>query len=79
MDRSGRTGLIVACYHGFVDPVVALAECPHVHANSGTARGTQPRSQLPRQGLPLPVGTEVIDTVSQPCLFRHQHRLGCFV
>ncbi|ELW70148.1 Ankyrin repeat domain-containing protein 33B [Tupaia chinensis] len=27
------TGLIVACYHGFVDTVVALAECPHVDVN----------------------------------------------
>nr|XP_021589081.1 ankyrin repeat domain-containing protein 33B isoform X2 [Ictidomys tridecemlineatus] len=32
-DRNGRTGLIVACYHGFVDTVVALAECPHVDVN----------------------------------------------
>nr|XP_013004717.1 ankyrin repeat domain-containing protein 33B [Cavia porcellus] len=27
------TGLLVACYHGFVDAVVALAECPHVDVN----------------------------------------------
>ncbi|KAK2488890.1 hypothetical protein MC885_002788 [Smutsia gigantea] len=27
------TGLIVACYHGFVDTVVVLAECPHVDVN----------------------------------------------
>uniref|UniRef100_A0A8C0LED5 Ankyrin repeat domain 33B n=1 Tax=Canis lupus dingo TaxID=286419 RepID=A0A8C0LED5_CANLU len=32
-DRNGRTGLIVACYHGFVDTVVVLAECPHVDVN----------------------------------------------
>ncbi|XP_007949805.1 ankyrin repeat domain-containing protein 33B [Orycteropus afer afer] len=32
-DRNGRTGLIVACYHGFLDTVVALAECPHVDVN----------------------------------------------
>ncbi|XP_021114280.1 ankyrin repeat domain-containing protein 33B isoform X3 [Heterocephalus glaber] len=32
-DRHGRTGLIVACYHGFVDTVLALAECPHVDVN----------------------------------------------
>ncbi|XP_051709527.1 ankyrin repeat domain-containing protein 33B isoform X2 [Oryctolagus cuniculus] len=32
-DRNGRTGLIVACYHGFVDAVVAFAECPHVDVN----------------------------------------------
>ncbi|KAM9252847.1 ankyrin repeat domain-containing protein 33B isoform 1-T1 [Dugong dugon] len=32
-DRNGRTGLIVACYHGFLDTVVALAECPHIDVN----------------------------------------------
>ncbi|XP_075396978.1 ankyrin repeat domain-containing protein 33B [Tenrec ecaudatus] len=32
-DRNGRTGLLVACCHGFVDTVVALAECPHVDVN----------------------------------------------
>ncbi|XP_078009439.1 ankyrin repeat domain-containing protein 33B [Phascolarctos cinereus] len=32
-DRNSRTGLIVACYQGFVDVVVALAECPHVDVN----------------------------------------------
>ncbi|XP_007524374.1 ankyrin repeat domain-containing protein 33B [Erinaceus europaeus] len=32
-DRNGRTGLIVACYHGFVDVVVVFAECPHVDVN----------------------------------------------
>nr|XP_044989032.1 ankyrin repeat domain-containing protein 33B isoform X2 [Jaculus jaculus] len=31
--RPEDTGLIVACYHGFVDTVVALAECPHVEVN----------------------------------------------
>lgn len=38
-DRNGRTGLIVACYHGFVDTVVALAECPHVDVNSQDSEG----------------------------------------
>ncbi|XP_074064783.1 ankyrin repeat domain-containing protein 33B [Macrotis lagotis] len=32
-DRNRRTGLIIACYQGFVDIVVALAECPHVDVN----------------------------------------------
>ncbi|XP_037021323.2 ankyrin repeat domain-containing protein 33B isoform X2 [Artibeus jamaicensis] len=32
-DPNGRTGLIVACYHGFVDTVVVLAECPHIDVN----------------------------------------------
>nr|XP_025873435.1 ankyrin repeat domain-containing protein 33B [Vulpes vulpes]XP_025873437.1 ankyrin repeat domain-containing protein 33B [Vulpes vulpes] len=31
--RCRKTGLIVACYHGFVDTVVVLAECPHVDVN----------------------------------------------
>ncbi|XP_060236380.1 ankyrin repeat domain-containing protein 33B isoform X4 [Meriones unguiculatus] len=38
-DRNGRTGLIVACYHGFVDAVVALAECPHVDVNWQDSEG----------------------------------------
>ncbi|KAL6086501.1 hypothetical protein STEG23_016489, partial [Scotinomys teguina] len=33
------TGLIVACYHGFVDTVVALAECPHVDVNWQDSEG----------------------------------------
>ncbi|KAJ7338406.1 hypothetical protein JRQ81_011949 [Phrynocephalus forsythii] len=32
-DRNKRTGLIVACYHGFVDVVIALAQCPHIDVN----------------------------------------------
>uniref|UniRef100_A0A674IDS4 Uncharacterized protein n=1 Tax=Terrapene triunguis TaxID=2587831 RepID=A0A674IDS4_9SAUR len=32
-DRNNRTGLIVACYQGFVDIVIALAQCPHVDVN----------------------------------------------
>ncbi|XP_055965024.1 ankyrin repeat domain-containing protein 33B [Sorex fumeus] len=38
-DRNGRTGLIVACSHGFVDAVVALAECPHVDVNWQDSEG----------------------------------------
>ncbi|XP_067906203.1 ankyrin repeat domain-containing protein 33B [Heterodontus francisci] len=32
-DRNGRTGLIVACYQGFMDIVFILAECPHLDVN----------------------------------------------
>ncbi|XP_077167061.1 ankyrin repeat domain-containing protein 33B isoform X2 [Paroedura picta] len=32
-DCNKRTGLIIACYQGFVDIVVALAQCPHVDVN----------------------------------------------
>ncbi|XP_036704055.1 ankyrin repeat domain-containing protein 33B isoform X2 [Balaenoptera musculus] len=38
-DRNGRTGLIVACYHGFVDTVVVLADCPHVDVNWQDSEG----------------------------------------
>ncbi|XP_054571243.1 ankyrin repeat domain-containing protein 33B isoform X2 [Eptesicus fuscus] len=38
-DPNGRTGLIVACYHGFVDAVVVLAECPHVDVNWQDSEG----------------------------------------
>ncbi|XP_047624116.1 ankyrin repeat domain-containing protein 33B [Phacochoerus africanus] len=38
-DRNGRTGLIIACYHGFVDTVVVLAECPHVDVNWQDSEG----------------------------------------
>lgn len=34
-----QTGLIVACYHGFVDTVVVLAECPHVDVNWQDSEG----------------------------------------
>lgn len=39
MAACGETGLIVACYHGFVDTVVALAECPHVDVNWQDSEG----------------------------------------
>ncbi|XP_061494843.1 ankyrin repeat domain-containing protein 33B [Rhineura floridana] len=32
-DLNNRTGLIVACYQGFVDIVIALAQCPHIDVN----------------------------------------------
>ncbi|XP_028909441.1 ankyrin repeat domain-containing protein 33B [Ornithorhynchus anatinus] len=32
-DRNNRTALIVACYQGFVDIVIALAQCPHIDVN----------------------------------------------
>ncbi|XP_063156003.1 ankyrin repeat domain-containing protein 33B [Candoia aspera] len=32
-DRNKRTGLIVACYQGYVEIVVALAQCPHIDVN----------------------------------------------
>ncbi|XP_028821736.1 ankyrin repeat domain-containing protein 33B [Denticeps clupeoides] len=32
-DRNGRTGLMVACYQGYVDIVIALSQCPHVDVN----------------------------------------------
>ncbi|XP_021565980.1 ankyrin repeat domain-containing protein 33B [Carlito syrichta] len=37
--QTRQTGLIVACYHGFVDTVVALAECPHVDVNWQDSEG----------------------------------------
>ncbi|XP_041804834.1 ankyrin repeat domain-containing protein 33B [Chelmon rostratus] len=32
-DRNRRTGLIVACYHGYVDVVIALSQCPYLDVN----------------------------------------------
>ncbi|XP_067234778.1 ankyrin repeat domain-containing protein 33B [Chanodichthys erythropterus] len=32
-DRNKRTGLIVACYQGYVDVVIALSQCPHLDVN----------------------------------------------
>ncbi|XP_029309239.1 ankyrin repeat domain-containing protein 33B [Cottoperca gobio] len=32
-DRNGRSGLIVACYHGYVDVVIALSRCPYLDIN----------------------------------------------
>ncbi|XP_028283922.1 ankyrin repeat domain-containing protein 33B [Parambassis ranga] len=32
-DRNRRSGLIVACYHGYVDVVIALSQCPYVDIN----------------------------------------------
>ncbi|XP_061695620.1 ankyrin repeat domain-containing protein 33B-like [Syngnathoides biaculeatus] len=32
-DRNRRSGLIVACYYGYVDVVIALAQCPYIDVN----------------------------------------------
>ncbi|XP_072514160.1 ankyrin repeat domain-containing protein 33B [Salminus brasiliensis] len=32
-DKNNRTGLLVACYQGYVDVVMALAVCPHLDVN----------------------------------------------
>ncbi|KAI5620031.1 ankyrin repeat domain-containing protein 33B, partial [Silurus asotus] len=32
-DKNSRTGLMVACYHGYVDVVIALSLCPHLDVN----------------------------------------------
>ncbi|XP_696682.1 ankyrin repeat domain-containing protein 33B isoform X1 [Danio rerio] len=32
-DKNKRTGLIVACYQGYVDVVMALSQCPHLDVN----------------------------------------------
>ncbi|XP_078721869.1 ankyrin repeat domain-containing protein 33B [Lampetra fluviatilis] len=39
MDNNGRTGLMVACYFGFVDVVVALAGCPYLDVNHKDKEG----------------------------------------
>ncbi|XP_072219081.1 ankyrin repeat domain-containing protein 33B [Leuresthes tenuis] len=33
IDRNGRSGLIVACYHGYVDVVMSLSQCPYLDVN----------------------------------------------
>ncbi|XP_030630462.1 ankyrin repeat domain-containing protein 33B [Chanos chanos] len=33
VDRNNRSGLIVACYQGYVDVVIALSQCPYVDVN----------------------------------------------
>ncbi|XP_062335953.1 ankyrin repeat domain-containing protein 33B [Osmerus eperlanus] len=33
MDKNNRTGLMVACYQGYVDVVIALSQCPHLDVN----------------------------------------------
>ncbi|XP_062376789.1 ankyrin repeat domain-containing protein 33B [Sardina pilchardus] len=32
-DQNNRTGLMVACYQGYVDVVINLSQCPHVDVN----------------------------------------------
>ncbi|MBN3305021.1 ankyrin repeat domain-containing protein 33B [Amia ocellicauda] len=38
-DKNNRTGLIVACYQGFVDIVIALAQCPYIDVNWQDSEG----------------------------------------
>ncbi|KAK1172791.1 hypothetical protein AOXY_G5456 [Acipenser oxyrinchus oxyrinchus] len=38
-DKNNRTGLMVACYHGFVDIVITLAQCPYIDVNWQDSEG----------------------------------------
>ncbi|KAK3566789.1 hypothetical protein QTP86_004512 [Hemibagrus guttatus] len=39
VDKNNRTGLIVACYQGYVDVVIALSQCPYVDVNWQDSEG----------------------------------------
>ncbi|XP_026791966.3 ankyrin repeat domain-containing protein 33B [Pangasianodon hypophthalmus] len=39
VDKNNRTGLIVACYQGYVDIVIALSQCPYVDVNWQDSEG----------------------------------------
>ncbi|XP_076869460.1 ankyrin repeat domain-containing protein 33B [Brachyhypopomus gauderio] len=38
-DKNSRTGLMVACYHGYIEVVTALSQCPHVDVNQQDNEG----------------------------------------
>ncbi|XP_054621038.1 ankyrin repeat domain-containing protein 33B [Dunckerocampus dactyliophorus] len=38
-DRNNKTGLLVACYQGYVDVVIALSQCPYLDANWQDSEG----------------------------------------
>ncbi|RXM30976.1 hypothetical protein EOD39_7377 [Acipenser ruthenus] len=38
-DKNNRTGLMVACYHGFVEIVITLAQCPYIDVNWQDSEG----------------------------------------
>ncbi|XP_029002788.1 ankyrin repeat domain-containing protein 33B [Betta splendens] len=38
-DKNNRTGLLVACYQGYVDVVIALSQCPHLDVNWQDSEG----------------------------------------
>ncbi|XP_026148672.1 ankyrin repeat domain-containing protein 33B [Mastacembelus armatus] len=38
-DRNNRTGLLVACYQGYVDVVIALSHCPYLDVNWQDSEG----------------------------------------
>ncbi|XP_061569691.1 ankyrin repeat domain-containing protein 33B [Cololabis saira] len=38
-DRNNRVGLLVACYQGFVDVVIALSQCPYLDVNWQDSEG----------------------------------------
>ncbi|TSK82183.1 Ankyrin repeat domain-containing protein 33B [Bagarius yarrelli] len=39
VDKNNRTGLIVACYQGYVEIVIALSQCPYVDVNWQDSEG----------------------------------------
>nr|XP_061821534.1 ankyrin repeat domain-containing protein 33B-like [Nerophis lumbriciformis] len=38
-DRNNKTGLLVACYQGYVDVVIAMSQCPYLDANWQDSEG----------------------------------------
>uniref|UniRef100_A0A4W6EA72 Ankyrin repeat domain 33B n=1 Tax=Lates calcarifer TaxID=8187 RepID=A0A4W6EA72_LATCA len=55
-DRNRRSGLIVACYHGYMDVVMALSQCPYLDVNwqdneGNTALITAAQAGKPTLGL----------------------------
>uniref|UniRef100_A0A8D2IT26 Ankyrin repeat domain 33B n=1 Tax=Varanus komodoensis TaxID=61221 RepID=A0A8D2IT26_VARKO len=62
-DRNRRTGLIVACYQGFVDIVIALAQCPHIDVNWQDNEGNTALITAAQAGKPMNVmGSPVMDS-----------------
>lgn len=39
LSSPSQIGLLVACYHGYVDVVIALSQCPHLDVNWQDSEG----------------------------------------
>lgn len=50
-----QNGLIIACYQGYVDIVIALAQCPHLDVNWQDNEGNTALITAAQAGKALPI------------------------
>lgn len=65
-----QTGLIVACYHGYVDVVIALSQCPYLDVNWQDNEGNTALMTAAQAGEHTPPVKETNEPMLQPRVWR---------